>query len=503
MKRLLFVLLLTIWVKGLKSQDNPGREVESLRQAGHEIPWHLLPQPLLEDDSCWLDMYRYCWKEAFQKIRQPYPGSGFVSDYIDEGFNPNIFMWDTQFMLLFWKYAHTAFPAVGSNDNFYAKQHKDGYICREIREKDGKDVQFMGKKNTINPPLFAYAEYEYLLMTGDTSRITKILPPLFRFAAWLQKHRVKKHSAHQLFWQKSFGSGMDNCPRKGNGWVDMSSQMVIFYKYLSLLCESINDKDNSRKYKDMADELIVKINKWMWDQRDGFYYDVKNNGGKIRNMTIAAFWTMLAGVCSQEQFAALNDKLKDTSLFFRTIPFPSLPATHTQFHGQGGNYWQGGVWAPTDYMILKGLDNYEDDGFSCKATEKLLKGVYSVFTKTGTAWENYSPDYEERGNRSKGEFVGWTGIIPITLLIENIIGIRAHALNNTVTWHISRYDKHGIKNFRFGSNNLDLICDRRAPLHPGINITVNSKLPFTLKIISDQGTKEFYLDEGTSRVNLP
>ena len=34
----------------------------------------------------------------------------------------------------FGRYAHRAFPAIVSLDNFYAKQRRDGFICRELDE---------------------------------------------------------------------------------------------------------------------------------------------------------------------------------------------------------------------------------------------------------------------------------------------------------------------------------------------------------------------------------
>jgi len=484
-----------------------GQNDHSLTSASPSIPEYntiksLIPCPVLEQDSCWLEMYNYCWTEAFKKIKIPAPASGFASDYIDEGFNPNIFMWDTQFMILFWKYVHYLFPAIKSNDNFYIKQHPDGYICRELREKDGRDVLFMGKKNTVNPPLFAYAEYEYALMSGDTSRLTKVLPVLMHQADWIVSNRIRKHSAHGLFWQKRFGSGMDNCPRKGNGWVDMSSQMVIHYNSIASICMITGNTRMGNKYRELSVQLGKKINQWMWNKKDGMYYDVKNNGHQVRNTTIAAFWPLLAGICSPGQCSDLVKHLSDTSEFWRTIPFPSLPADHRKYYRDGGDYWKGGVWAPTDYMIIKGLQKHGFYDLAYRATEKLLNGMYGVYKKTATVWENYSPESFDKGSRSKGEFVGWTGLIPITMLIEDIIGICANAPDNTLTWHIQRTDRHGIRNLHFGDNTVTLLCRKRASVKDKVMIDVDCRHSFTLKIISGDKSADFMVKEGISSFEL-
>ncbi len=89
----------------------------------------LLPDPVLDDNPDYLDMYWKCWELAFDHYKKPEPGSGFVSNYMDEAFNPNIFQWDTIFMIMFARYANHVFPAIQSLDNFYCKQHSNGFIC--------------------------------------------------------------------------------------------------------------------------------------------------------------------------------------------------------------------------------------------------------------------------------------------------------------------------------------------------------------------------------------
>ena len=84
-------------------------------------------------------MYWKAWELAFRNFHEPAPGSGFVSQFIDAAFNQNIFQWDTCFMTMFCNYAHPLVPGIGSLDNFYAKQHEDGEICREIGRATGKD----------------------------------------------------------------------------------------------------------------------------------------------------------------------------------------------------------------------------------------------------------------------------------------------------------------------------------------------------------------------------
>ena len=133
-------------------------------------------------------MHWKCWELAFDHLRQPEPGAPFVSNYIDEAFNDNIFQRDTIFTVMFWRYTHHIFPAAQSFDNFYCRQHSDGFICREIRKtgaRAGEDYHLETSPQAVNPPLFPWAETEYYRVSGDKRRFETVLPVLEKYVEWL------------------------------------------------------------------------------------------------------------------------------------------------------------------------------------------------------------------------------------------------------------------------------------------------------------------------------
>ena len=99
----------------------------------------LLPEPFWDGHASAIDVHLKAWKLAFANLRRPEPASGFVARFIDPAFNDCIFLWDSCFMTLFGRYGARAFPFVRTLDNFYAKQHPDGFICREIGRALGDD----------------------------------------------------------------------------------------------------------------------------------------------------------------------------------------------------------------------------------------------------------------------------------------------------------------------------------------------------------------------------
>ncbi len=397
-------------------------------------------------------------------------------------------------MLMFARYGHSVFPAIQSLDNFYSRQYENGYICREIQEADGKDYVFIGREHTVNPPLFAWAEVESYKVTGDSSRFGSVLPVLKKYAEWLESNRKKEDTKHGLYWNTGLGSGMDNLPLLGSGWVDMSAQMVLLYRNLSFICGEVERHDEAKIFESRANDISGRINQMMWNDTDGFYYNLDDNGVQQKLKSVAGFWPMLAGIADGQQAKKLLAHLKDPKSFWRSIPFPSLAADEKDYRPDG-QYWRGGVWAPTNVMIIKGLEqfglesdnatDYSFNEFATAATEKYLDGLAQVYKKTGTFWENYSPDLMMRGNPSQKDFVGWTGCGPIQLLIENILGLRPDGPKNRLSWHINRIDRHGIEQLTFGKITTTLICQKRGSVGSPAEIHVSTNMPFELTVSVD------------------
>ena len=418
-------------------------------------------------------------------------------------------------MVMFARYGNHVFPAVESLDNFYCRQHKSGYICRELNEISGEDfVLHNERSNTINPPLFSWAEIESSKNTGDYSRFKLVLPVLEKYVEWLNKPgtielgndsqnwnsygRKAMNSKHTLFWNTGLGSGMDNTPRGGNGWVDMSCQMVIQYKNLSYISEVLGKHEKAAKYSGLATKIANEINKYCWSEKDGLYYDVDSDGKHIKWKTVGCFWPMLAEVASTEQSKRLVEHLTDTTSFWRKNVFPTLAADQDLFSDKG-DYWRGGVWAPTNYMIIKGLEKYNHERLATEASMKYLNALYCVFKSTNTVWENYSSEYCAPGEPAKPNFVGWTGIGPISLLIENILGFRVNAIDNTLIWHIKRDDEHGIKNLKVGETSIDALFKKQGDSSI-INFTTNRKIKLIIHLKGKK--KEYNLNSGHHKINI-
>ncbi|MES1209841.1 MAG: glycoside hydrolase, partial [Pseudomonadota bacterium] len=99
-----------------------------------------------------------------------------------------------------------------------------------------------------------------------------------------------------------------------------------------------------------------------------------------------------------------------------------------------------------------------------------LDNVVAVFEKTGTLFENYAPESAAPGKPSKANFVGWTGLPPIAVLLEYVFGLRPDAAVRRLLWDVRLTEAHGVRAYPFGPDvSIDLTCAARpsptAPPH--------------------------------------
>lgn len=135
-------------------------------------------------------------------------------------------------------------------------------------------------------------------------------------------------------------------------------------------------------------------------------------------------------------------------------------------------------------MVLCGLSANGKEKLAKEIAECCYKNCIEVYKKTGTFWENYAPETAGRGDPAREDFVGWTGIFPITVLIEYILGIRVSAEKSEIVWRVNRLEEHGIKKLPVGRDSfVTLMCKARKSQDEKPEITVESDRPVKVKVI--------------------
>ncbi len=118
-------------------------------------------------------------------------------------------------------------------------------------------------------------------------------------------------------------------------------------------------------------------------------------------------------------------------------------------------------------------------------------------------WENYAPELPYRpGNPAMKDFVGWTGIGPIALLIENILGLHCDGANRRMEWTIRRTDRHGIDNLQLGKATVSVIAEARQTGLSEAAVTAISTSKFTLGVTLNGKRTERIIPPGVTSFSV-
>ena len=463
-----------------------GTEKQCCKIPAYDDIKHLLPTPVFDGHEDYIRCYDFAWRTAFSNLANPKEGTGFVSDFIDTAFNGWLFMWDSSFILMFAKYANRIFPFQKTLDNFYSHQHKDGFISREIAAATGTEKFTRHDPSSTGPNIMPLCEWQYFENFGDTDRLKRVYAPLRAYHIWLRKNRTWRDGS---YYSCGWGCGMDNVPRLKEGydvhfshgrmiWSDICFQAIISCDILIRMNEALGSPDDVSDLIEERQYLKKLVNDKLWDENTKFYYDLWDSGEHSGVKHVGAYWSLLAKTMTKDMADGLVEHLGNEREFNRPTPIPTLSADHPKYKDNGG-YWRGGVWAPTNYMTLCGLWENGYTEIARSIAEKYLDAVVKVYNKTGTLWENYAPERAEQGSPAKADFVGWTGLVPISVLFEYVFGIHADVPNGRIIWDVGRLEKHGILKNPFGRDcTLDLMCEARNGVdeEPVITVKANKSI---------------------------
>lgn len=456
---------------------------------------------IYDDQPSWVRLYELACELAEKNVEEV-PNDGWLPQMTcmpGVGFT---WQWDSCFMAIFSKYSNGAFNGMNNLDNIYRLQREDGYISMAYKIETEEEAY--GER--VNPPLFAWIEWEYYLFSADKTRLARVYPLLKKYFYWMKNNRRHRD---ELYWYKDSGSsGMDNAPRGGRiesetesdlAHVDLACQQVLNSNYLSQIAELLNINKDVVIWENESKSLTDLINKHHWCELHGFYYDVfarksadvKHNLTGIK--TIASFWPIISQVANSAKTKKLVEHLLNPKEFWTPHPVPSLAASDPNYDPQG-DYWLGGVWAPTNYMLVRGLQLNGYRAIAEEITKKHLNAMADVMDnpKWGGIWECYAPESSRPSTKGDGivrdNFVGWSGIGPIAMFIENMIGLEFDAPENTIHWHLSANCRHGIKELQFNGGELSLICNTSTKGNRQISLIVENMKELNL-IIYDKSQK--------------
>ncbi len=470
-----------------------------------------LPRPYVEGHPEWTQLYYKAWELAFQNV-----------EYIElPGWKPQmtcmpgvntIWQWDSCLMVFITNYANGTISALNNLDNLYRlRRESDGYMSMAYRIS----TEVPAWPGRINPPLMAWAEWEAYRVSGNVRRLQEVLPALEGNYRFIEENRRRNSG---LYWFEDPGSsGMDNAPRgpyacdalDGSGicHVDLACQQSLSAMCMAKMLRVLGDQEKASFYEKENQRINDLINRFHWSEKIGFYFDFFGRSSAdtkvklINNKTAAAFWTILCGAAQGERLEKLLSHMLNPEEFNTPIPFATLSADDPNYDPDGG-YWLGGVWAPTNYAAIRGMQEKGKGALAREMAIRYLQAVTQVANNAdydNTIWECYSPTQyrpatAEAGELVRKDFVGWSGLAPIAMLIEQIMGLSFDAAENTVTMELFPGQLCGLENLCFRGGKLSISCIKVGPAEGENVVEITTQRPFTLILRNSESGKEACFD---------
>jgi neutral trehalase len=418
-------------------------------------------------DQDFVDIYDQTWAWSNDFWKKGTKRSKLASRFFEAPSAESIVQFEAIFSTFFLVYSNRIFPVGAQLDNFYGKQEADGAIRCEYSLKDGKPVFRKENPQAVQPPLFAWAEYNIYHKIGNKKRIRDVIPVLERYYEWLDT-TFKDETG--LYSVPLAATMMVNSPRKGATYpLDFNVQQALNALYMAELGDILNDKEISFRFKRHYFSLKTRINNQMWNDEDGIYYDLDKNGNQVKVKTIASFWPLLAELPNEARSEALIAHLRNPETFGTENPFPTLAAQESQFSERGTGY-RGSVYPPFTFMVIKGLEKYGKFDLARECSIRhlyyMLDTLHPEGRERGTVWEAYLPrkdgpaQWPGKTDFPRELFITYTALSTIALMIENIIGLYVSLPRKTVDWIVPTLEIMGIENLSLKRNMITILSNK-------------------------------------------
>jgi alpha,alpha-trehalase len=187
--------------------------------------------------------------------------------------------------------------------------------------------------------------------------------------------------------------------------VDLNSLLYKYEADFARVAEILGEEKQKKQWLQKASKRKSAMDKLMWGKLRGFYFDYNFERKEQSGVwSLAAYYTMWAGLATPEQAKRLSDNLFRfrvkgglTTTTRPIVDFSMFGSTKTQWTYPNG-------WAPLHYIVIEGLKRY---GYDDRA--KLLA---ERWIKTNANWFNKHRQFQEKYNVVQPHRLPLEGVYP-------------------------------------------------------------------------------------------
>jgi neutral trehalase len=185
----------------------------------------------------------------------------------------------------------------------------------------------------------------------------------------------------------------------------------------SILCKAERDLGriaemvgkNPEVHRERSEKMAQAINRKLWDEQDGIYYDYDLVSNKlIKRETVFSYIPLYAGICDHGRRERLINSLRTHCYCVSDQNGVGVPCYDMcQVDSQGECYWRGPVWVNINWALALGLREYGQGELADWIEASLL-----ALVREHGFYEYYEP---ETGHGRGAEDFSWTAALIIDI----------------------------------------------------------------------------------------
>jgi hypothetical protein len=333
--------------------------------------------------------------------------------------------WDLYFENLYLSY-YGVWPFCFTNlKEFLNREQPDGYVNRSlIKQRDRQQFKPFLAQLVVLGAKQNHDDYAWL-QGNYYERLAKYVDKWFSYDG--DKNGLP-------VWNSADAAGTDNQWSRGGALssfeiegADLASYLVRELRAMAVIATGLGLKADAAGYARRADDVAKLINEILWDEKEGMYFDRNEKTGKRVDVKSATnFMPLFAGVPTVERAKRMiREHLLNAEEFWLTYPVASYAKTEPDYY-QGSHHecnWRGPTWAPTNYMIFQGLQDY---GYHAEARELARRLFEMAVVKNPVLREYYNA--ETGDGLGQTHFWGFTALY-YGMLLESYAGYDAASLD--------------------------------------------------------------------------
>ena len=297
------------------------------------------------------------------------------------------------------------------------------------------------------PPVGSMMSWQIYQKHPEKWFLEEVYPKLLRWNDWWIERRLNgdllswgSHKSKNPYGDSSYvnlkaaivETGIDDSPMYVDASFDVEKGLMLLHdvglnamyigdcEALIQMAKVLGKEEDEKRLKKRVKQFKKQIQS-LWNKENGLFqnYDLVKQSF-INRISPTSFYPMIAGTAKERQVKQMiNEHLLNEDEFWGEWVLPSISKKDPLYPKQ--KYWKGAIWAPMNFLVYIGMQNYDS---IAKERKEFVKKSVDLFNKNwrenGFVCENYSPIdgtcTHERLQSSS--WYTWGGMMAIMALME-------------------------------------------------------------------------------------